>query len=259
MLYLRSLPRPAKALIGVGLLLSLAACGGSADRTHSIRPPKSEFTGPYPHDFPIHGIDVSNHQGDIDWNAVRQSNVRFAYIKATEGGDHVDQRFAQNWAGAKAAGVKHGAYHFVYWCRPWREEMANFFRTVPVERDALPPVLDVEATPESKSCKRRLERHTVIPEIRAMLQAMEQHYGKRPVIYTTVDFFEAILHPSELEDYPIWVRSTKHSPQVRYGKRNWHFWQYQSDGQVAGIKGNVDKNAFRGDQQQWLAFIGNPR
>ena len=257
MLYLRSLPRPAKALMGLTILLSLAACGGSADRTHSIRPPKSEFTGPYPHDFPIHGIDVSNHQGDIDWQAVRASNVKFAYIKATEGGDHVDQRFAQNWAGAKAAGVKHGAYHFVYWCRPWREEMANFFRTVPVERDALPPVLDVEATPESKSCKRRLERHTVIPEIRAMLQAMEQHYGKRPVIYTTVDFFEAILHPSELEDYPIWVRSTKHSPQVRYGKRYWHFWQYQSDGQVAGIKGNVDKNAFRGDHQQWLAFLGN--
>ena len=114
MLYLRSLPRPAKALMGLAILLSLSACGGSPDRTHSIRPPKSEFTGPYPHDFPIHGIDVSNHQGDIDWQAVRASNVKFAYIKATEGGDHVDQRFAQNWAGAKAAGVKHGAYHFVY-------------------------------------------------------------------------------------------------------------------------------------------------
>ena len=84
-------------MIGVGLLLSLAACGGSADRTHSIRPPKSEFTGPYPHDFPIHGIDVSNHQGDIDWNAVRQSNVRFAYIKATEGGDHADETFMLHW------------------------------------------------------------------------------------------------------------------------------------------------------------------
>ena len=133
--------------------------------------------------------------------------------------------------------------------------MANFFRTVPVERDALPPVLDVEATPESKSCKRRLERHTVIPEIRAMLQAMEQHYGKRPVIYTTVDFYQSILHPDEFSDYKIWVRSTKYPPHVPYGQRNWAFWQYQSDAFIPGIKGKVDRNAFAGDARQWQAFL----
>jgi hypothetical protein len=89
--------------------------------------------------------------------------------------------------------VPRGAYHFVYWCRPWQEEMAWFEQNVPVDPDALPPVLDVEATPESRTCKRTLTRESVVPEMRAMLQRMQRHYGKKPIIYVTVDFYQAIL------------------------------------------------------------------
>jgi lysozyme len=267
MFSLRHVPQRWKApFVAVLAAAALSGCGSAipfADSTGSIppargaiHPAKSAFTGPFPHDFAIHGIDVSKYQGDIDWAQVKASGVTFAYIKATEGGDFVDPKFQQNWNGAKAAGLRRGAYHFVYWCRPWHEEMQHFVQTVPVDRDALPPVLDVEATPESRSCKRRLERNSAVSEMREMLRAMERHYGKKPVIYTTVDFYEAILHPSELDDYPIWVRSTKYSPHVKYGSRNWHFWQYQSDAQIPGIVGNVDRNAFRGDYRQWLAFMG---
>jgi lysozyme len=244
----------------------LAGCGSTipfTDATGSLPParnaalpPNSAFTGPFPHDFAIHGIDVSKYQGDIDWAQVKASGVKFAYIKATEGGDHTDAKFQQNWNGARAVGLPRGAYHFVYWCRPWHEELRHFIQTVPREPDALPPVLDVEATPESKKCKRRLERGPVVAQMREMLRAMERHYGKKPVIYSTVDFYEAILSPNGLEDYPIWIRSTKYSPHVKYGSRNWHFWQFQSDARIPGIVGNVDRNAFRGDHQQWLAFIG---
>jgi lysozyme len=59
-------------------------------------------------------------------------------------------------------------------------------------------------------------------------------------------------------DYPIWVRSTKHHPAVKYGSRAWHFWQYQSDGRVPGIGGDVDKDAFYGTKQQWDAFLSEP-
>ncbi len=251
--------------------LFLAGCGGggqqanidysafSADQTSRIppiRPSKSAFTTTQPHHFPIHGVDVSKYQGDIDWEMARAGGTKFAYIKATEGADHVDSKFQQNWEGAKAAGVARGAYHFVFWCRTPAQEMANFKRVVPVERDALPPVLDVEATPTSQSCKRHLERGAALREMRAMLQEMERHYGKKPVIYSTVDFYEAILSNNELSEYPIWVRSTKHSPHVRYGDRKWSFWQYQSDGKVPGIRGNVDRNAFAGSPQQFLAFAG---
>ena len=253
--------RSIKATLLAGLAtISLAGCGGGmsmGDIPGSTRPAKSEFSGVYPHDYPIHGIDVSKYQGDIDWPRVKSSGLQFAYIKATEGGDHVDEKFQANWNGAKSAGIPRGAYHFVYWCRPWREEMEAYERTVPAEPDALPPVLDVEATPTSRTCPRQLVREEVVGEIREMLREMERHYGKRPVIYTTVDFYQGILHPSELEEYPIWVRSTKYSPHVKYGARKWHFWHFQSDAEIPGINGKVDRNVFAGDWSQWKAFI-NP-
>ena len=206
----------------------------------------------------MHGIDVSKFQGPIDWNAVANSGVKFAYIKATEGGDHMDERFQANWDGAKAAGIQRGAYHFVYWCRQPMEEMAWFEQVAPVDPDALPPVLDVEATPTSKTCKRHLSQEDAIEEMRVMLKEMEHHYGKRPVIYTTVDFYAAILSDGAFMDYPIWVRSTKYHPTVKYGSRPWMFWQYQSDAHIAGIGPKVDRNAFFGTPAQWTAFLKDP-
>jgi lysozyme len=126
---------------------------------------------------------------------------------------------------------------------------------VPVEDDALPPVLDVEATPTSQTCHKHLERESAIADMKVMLEEMERHYGRRPVIYTSVDFFEAILSDGAFMDYPIWVRSTKHHPSVRYGSRKWHFWQYQADGSVPGIVGHVDRNVYYGSPAQWQAFL----
>jgi lysozyme len=228
---------------------ALASCGGGES------PLGFDDDYPRPKDYPIHGIDVSKYQGAIDWNAVAASGVQFAWIKATEGGDHLDERFEANWEGAKEAGIPRGAYHFVYWCRPPIEEATWFEHNVPIEDDALPPVLDVEATPDSKTCKRRLERDAAIADMKVMLDEMERHYGKRPIIYTSVDFYEAILSDGAFSNYPIWVRSTKHYPAVRYGSRAWKFWQYQADGSIPGIQGHVDRNAFYGSPEQWQAFL----
>jgi lysozyme len=233
-----------------GLSLMLSACGGGG-------PSLLEFDDnlPKPTDYPIHGIDVSKYQGEIDWNAVANSGVKFAWIKATEGGDHLDERFQANWQGAKLAGIPHGAYLFAYWCRAPMDEAVWFEQNVPVETDALPPVLDVEPTPDSRTCRRRLERDATIADMKVMLEEMERHFGKRPIIYTSVDFYRAILAGGAFADYPIWVRSTKHNPAVPYGDRDWKFWQYRADGTVPGIEGYVDRNAFAGDQTQWQAFL----
>ena len=236
--------------VALALAAALPGCGSGVGPLDAL---SSDL--PRPTDYPIHGIDVSKFQGDIDWNAVANSGVKFAWIKATEGGDNADARFQANWTGAKAAGVPHGAYHFVYWCRPPLEEMANFEQNAPVENDALPPVLDVEATPTSKTCHRHLTQESAIAEMKVMLDEMERHYGKRPVIYTTVDFYQAILADGAFMDYPIWVRSTKYQPSVKYGPRPWHFWQYQSDGSIAGIQVHVDRDAFFGTEKQWDAFL----
>ncbi|MCX7900574.1 MAG: glycoside hydrolase family 25 protein, partial [Methylocystis sp.] len=259
--------------------VSLVGCGGSYDPSYSRRPrfqtsapltnakrdpsflayavPETElhkFPATRSAEFDVHGIDVSKYQGDIDWRQVKESGVAFAYIKATEGSDRVDSRFYSNWEGAKAAGVPRGAYHFVYWCREPHEEIGNFTRVVPNDPDALPPVLDVEATPTSRTCHRTLYRDEALRDMKAMLVLMERAYGKKPIIYTSVDLYQAILQDA-LPEYPLWVRSTKYHPKVRYGDRKWTFWQYRSDGRIPGIVGAVDQNAFNGSHEQWRKWL----
>jgi lysozyme len=235
------------------LAFALAGCGAGGPETFGF-----DDGYPKPTDYPIHGIDVSKYQGTIDWNAVASSGVKFAWIKATEGGDRLDERFQANWQGAKLAGIPHGAYHFMYWCRSPIDEATWFEENVPVEEDALPPVLDVEPTPDSKTCRRHLERDRTIADMKVVLDEMERHFGKRPIIYTSIDFYRAILSDGAFADYPIWVRSTKHNPALPYGDRDWKFWQYQADGVVPGIAGDVDRNVFFGDRGQWQAFLDGP-
>ncbi len=105
-----------------------------------------------PRKLSVHGVDVSRWQGDIDWATLRDQGANFAYIKATDGGDHLDPMFMSNWRQAKEAGLKRGAYHFFYWCRTAGEQADWFIRNVPKEAGALPPVIDVEWNGES-SCK----------------------------------------------------------------------------------------------------------
>jgi lysozyme len=255
---------PSKSLapFGLPLLVALAACGGPGPSIMPDRPLAGARPGNFKEteatelarNFSIHGVDVSKYQGNVDWAAVHEGGVQFAYIKATEGGNLVDAKFFQNWAGAKAAGLPRGAYHFVYWCRPWQEGMAWFEKNVPAEPEALPPVLDVEVTSDSPTCRRHLEREQTLREIKGMLVEMERFYGKKPIIYTTVDFYGSIIEGA-LHEYPIWIRSTKHRPSVKYGDRAWHFWQYQSDGWVKGIPTRVDRNAFYGDTKDWQTWL----
>lgn len=230
----------------LGLALLVGGCAGSITGDELF---------PTPADYEVSGIDVSRYQGDIDWNSVRAGGVRFAWIKATEGGDRVDEKFAQNWAAAKAAGVPRGAYHFAYWCRPMEEQAAWFTANVPNDPDALPPVLDVEWNGQSKTCARRLPRDVAIAQMKIMLAAMEHAYGKKPVIYTSIDFHRDVMQ-GEFTDYPIWVRSVKYYPSVKYGNRHWHFWQHTAEGHVPGIRGNVDRNAFNGSIKDWQAWLG---
>ena len=88
---------------------------------------------PSDRDFPSQGIDVSHHQGPIEWPLLPRQGVDFAYIKATEGGDFRDSAFAANWAGARAAGIARGAYHFFTLCRSGADQAANFIAAVPAD------------------------------------------------------------------------------------------------------------------------------
>jgi lysozyme len=204
--------------------------------------------------YPIHGIDLSKWQGTIDWPEVKDAGARFVFIKATEGGDHVDDRFRENWENARRWEIPRGAYHFVYWCRPAEEQARWFVQHIPQDEDALPPVLDVEWNGHSPSCPKKVPKEQALMMIQTMLVELERHTGKRPIIYTDITFHEEVLK-GYFEDYPFWIRSVAADPEVRYTSRRWVFWQWTTTGRVPGIKGDVDRNVFNGDEKQWQAFL----
>ncbi len=243
-------------------LLALAACGGGGGHPYGIPDQFSDadpypWRGTVPARYEVHGIDVSRYQGDIDWFRAAGAGVRFAFIKATEGGDVADPQFAAHWRGAAQAGIPRGAYHFYYFCRTGAEQAAWFIRNAPREAGALPPVLDIEWT-RSRNCPGRPAPEIVRAEAADFLAIVAQHYGRRPVIYTTVDFWEQ-NEMWRLTGSDFWLRSVAGHPRDVYDGHHWTFWQYTGTGLVPGVRGEVDINAFAGDQGQWAAWLASRR
>jgi lysozyme len=239
------------------LTLVLAACGGGAP---GVPPVSLEHdSDPHPgvaraHTMPVQGIDISKYQGVIDWAKVRNAGIRFAYMKVSEGGDHVDDRFYDNWSAAATAGVARGVYHFMYWCRTASEQAVWFSQAVPHDPTQLPPVLDLEWNHASATCPGKIPRDDALAKIRKMLEVMEYHTGKRPVIYTDINFHRDILE-GEFNVYDFWLRSVAAEPDERYSNRPWTFWQYTATGRVRGISGDVDRNVFHGTEAQWERWL----
>lgn len=214
----------------------------------------TDWLGRSPDRYPVHGIDLSRFQPPVDWPTARASGVNFAFIKATEGGDLLDPMFETHWRGAGAAGVKRGAYHFFYHCRPAAEQARWFIRHVPRTPGALPPVLDLEWTPTSPTCTIRRNGATIRDEARVFLDILEQHYGQRPLIYTTVDFFED-TELWRLQGIEFWLRSVADHPHGVYDGTAWSFWQYTSTGLIPGVQGKVDINVFAGSKAAWADWL----
>lgn len=235
------------------LAAALAACTDLYPGKSDARPHPGVATA---QNYAVHGIDVSRWQGQIDWSAVRAAGTRFAFLKATEGGDHIDPNFVANWNGARAAGIPVGAYHFVFWCRPAHEQAQWFVQHIPNDPNALPPVLDLEWNGHSRTCPRKVPRDVALEKARLMLRELEQHSGKVPIIYTDITFHREVLEgEAEFDRYPMWLRSTAARPEERYVGRRWSFWQYTTTGRVPGIRGDVDRNAFNGTEAEFVGWL----
>lgn len=233
-----------RALMVLTGLAALAVAGGSAYFTGLWIP-----NHPSVAEYPVRGIDVSNHQGAIEWKRVAQGPVHFVYIKATEGQDFRDARFVENWQGSAAAGLKRGAYHFFTLKSTGLQQAANFIAVVPKDSEALPPVVDVELWGNSST---RPSVEAFQHELSDFMGAVRAHYGREPVIYTANDFRDYFLR-----GFPkgrLWIRSVITAPRLT-DQAPWHFWQYSEKKRVPGINGFVDHNVFNGDLVAFEAFI----
>ncbi len=207
-----------------------------------------------PKHYPVHGVDVSRWQGNINWASMKAHGANFAFIKATDGRDRLDPAFRRNWNGAAAAGVKRGAYHFFFWCSSAEAQAKWFIRHVPRTAGALPPVIDVEWT-RSRSCPRRPSPAAVRKKMQVFMDTLEAHYGQRPIIYTAPDFYEDNLQGA-FPNHPFWLRAVAEHPSKVYPGRKFVFWQYSGTGLSKGVAGKVDLNVFNGDTAAWQNWLG---
>ncbi len=190
--------------------------------------------------FEVHGIDVSHHQSNIDWDTVAAQDIHFAFAKATEGETHNDSLFCYNWEEMKRVGIKRGAYHFFRPMLSAYNQVENFTDWVELEIGDLPPVLDVEVLDG-------LSKIELINKVRAWLFLMEIKCNIKPIIYTNQKFYNKYL-AGYFGDYPIWIArySSWRKPHLRKPPE-WTFWQYGDKGQLKGVDGPVDFNVFRGN------------
>jgi lysozyme len=210
-----------------------------------------EFGIEIPSNYAIHGIDVSKYQSYIDWDQVKAMNVQevqigFAFMKATEGIANTDQYFKRNWRRAAEAHMIRGAYHFFISTKSGKAQAKNFIRNVELEPGDLPPVIDVEQTYGVNPVKLR-------KNVKEFLDAVENYYCVRPIIYTNVDFYNHYLS-EEFDDYPLWVAHylQKDHPRI---ERDWIFWQHSEEGRVNGILTKVDFNVFNGDSTDFRNLL----
>ncbi|MGG3626589.1 GH25 family lysozyme [Bacillus gobiensis] len=192
------------------------------------------------------GIDVSHWQGNIDWRKVAADGVKFAFLKATESTNYIDDTFYKNADGARAAGIKVGAYHFA---RIGSKEEAiaeakHFLNAVKKTKLSYPLVLDLEVN-QKKVSKEALTDAAVV-----FLEALE-NAGYFAMLYTGKSFLESALEESKLKSYLKWIARYNHELG-----RAADIWQYSSEGKVNGIRGNVDMNLCYRDGLRAAASVG---
>ena len=201
---------------------------------------------PDPSRYPVRGVDVSHHQGAVDWPRVAGQGIAFAYLKASEGKDYRDDGFARNWRQARSAGIRVGAYHYFTFCSSGRAQAANFLATVPHEADALPVAVDLEF---GGNCGARPSGADLARELSIFLAMVEAREGKAAVLYVTPEFLAA--YGSVLPGRGLWRRSILHGPD-----QPWTLWQYQNRGKVEGVTGPVDISVFGGDRVAFVRWTG---
>lgn len=204
-----------------------------------------------PQGYEIHGIDVSRHQGYISWAAVKNMIVKnvqigFVFMKATEGLNSVDRQFQRNWTKAKQAGITRGAYHFFITTKSGKAQAQNFIKTVKLEPGDLPPVLDIE---KLYGVKPEIMRQ----QIKAWLRTTEATYKVKPIIYTYVDFYNRYLG-HEFDGYPLWI-AHYFAPQQPRIERDWVFWQFNDGGNVDGILPKTDFDVFGSDSAAFKELL----
>lgn len=208
----------------------------------------------------ILGIDVSANNATIpiDWSKIPKDKVRFAIIKATEGGTYEDAWFDRHWTSAHAQGFVCGAYHFYRSNRTGQQQADNIVKHILQDghfgKGDLPVAIDVE---ELKSVTNPATTATFLKELTVCVKAVEAAMGAPPLIYTASYIWNALGNPSDLTNYPLWIANptTAAAPALPNPFTKYCLWQYSFKGSMAGIQGAVDLDRFNGAEADFQNLL----
>ena len=224
---------------------ALVVLGGEYVFRHCIR---SHSVNVDRYHYPIAGIDVSKHNGEIDFDKVKDDDYQFVYIKASEGMTYKDEAFDRNYRGARKAGLKVGAYHFFRKNRTGAEQAANLLQTVKDKELDLPLVIDLE---DDWGNGATVNREKALERVLEMIDILHDK-GYQVMIYTNLDGYEK-YYKNMLVDSDLWLCSFT-SPDLLPHLPH-RIQQFSHEGSVAGVNGDVDLNVFRGSKREWSRYL----
>lgn len=198
--------------------------------------------------YPVAGIDVSKHNGDIDYEKVAADDYQFVFIKASEGKTYKDEAFDRNYREAREAGLKVGAYHFFRKNRTGREQADNMLEAIKGKPLDLPLVIDLE---DDWGNGATTSRETAISRVIEMMNILNDK-GYQVMIYTNLNGYEK-YYTNMLVDCDLWLCSFT-SPDLLPDLPH-RFQQYSHEGVVQGVNGDVDLNVFRGSKREWADYL----
>ncbi|MCM1517346.1 MAG: hypothetical protein NC117_01715 [Pseudoflavonifractor sp.] len=195
--------------------------------------------------YPIRGIDISGHNGTVDFERVKADGIEFVVIKASEGATFKDNRFHDNYRKARDAGLKRGAYHFFRFDVDGKLQGLNFIHSIGGKVLDLPPVIDIE----DYNNARNIPTSLIVSRLQSLIDHIESR-GYKVMLYTNKNGYNRFLR-GRFEEYPLWICSFTDPPIDRH--RHWTLWQYSHWGRVDGCSGVVDLNTFNGDSTLWAS------
>lgn len=198
-------------------------------------------------EHPIVGIDISKHNGKVDFSQLEADSLSFVFIKATEGNDYIDPSFEQNYALAKQTKLKVGAYHYFRMAKNGTVQAYNFLKAVKGKDIDLPLVIDVEEWGNDIL----VDRDEAVNRLVKMIECIENNNYK-VMIYTNKDGYKKFIQDS-LSDKMLWICTFQQPDRVK--GYNWTILQYSHWGEVPGIDGEVDLDVYNGDKQSWLRWL----
>jgi len=192
------------------------------------------------------GIDISSHQGYIDWAKVSSDkDIRFVYIKATEGATYRSPHYVHNLTQARRYGLLVGSYHYLSPTSSIDEQFENFSRYALKRLQHLVPMLDVEVRGD-------WSRSQLIDSVDKFCRLVEMHYGTQPMIYSTMGFYNKNLAP-HFNKHRLYIgRYSKEEPEINW-EGEYTIWQYSETGIIPGIDAYVD--LCRYSKEGWLDDI----